>query len=571
MTQQNQQAKDHQKHISMELTADGARVTNLSLQGSRLVLTIEAELADSQLHASDIDGRQALAAAFQPTIKQESNRGDETEFVDRPQSADAPSLGLAMPQDASSGALAMGSESLPPAPSAAFAPQPKSMAIDPGQISSPLEPALGLAPASESAPEPLPLPSLDAAPLSLDNGPAAADGGSASLEMMSDPFVEERNAGQVPPAPPLEPVREVTDTWDVSQDPMRLLRPADPDATVPIAGMGTPSAPSTSESAREIKLGDDPIAAPIPEFAPPPPAPANPVQPAPVQPPVAELRLGGDDDLSSPAQWGGVPSLTGESPSPMMENWDHNSLKLGDTPPDLLAMSEDSSAVGGARHGEPQPTISFGSDEPIALSPMPAPEPAPAPAAAPSVAPLSLEPMGGIGFETEAPSPAPAAPAAAPLSLEPLGGIGFEMEAPAPASPSAPTPAPALTPSPEPAPMSLSPIGFSDEPPPPPAPSPAPAPMAALSPSFLSEDAPTQMAMQPPPPEPAPEPKPEPAKSESAPSESDKDKNEAGGTTVLIRYTCPKCKTQGMQAVDKVGTVVNCSNCGKAMRLVMKK
>ncbi len=44
-----------------------------------------------------------------------------------------------------------------------------------------------------------------------------------------------------------------------------------------------------------------------------------------------------------------------------------------------------------------------------------------------------------------------------------------------------------------------------------------------------------------------------------------------GGTTVLIRYTCPKCKTQGMQAVDKVGTVVNCTNCGKAMRLVMKK
>ena len=44
-----------------------------------------------------------------------------------------------------------------------------------------------------------------------------------------------------------------------------------------------------------------------------------------------------------------------------------------------------------------------------------------------------------------------------------------------------------------------------------------------------------------------------------------------GGTTVLIRYTGPTCKTQGMQAVDKVGTVVNCSNCGKAMRLVMKK
>ncbi|MDR2390644.1 MAG: hypothetical protein LBE84_03040 [Planctomycetota bacterium] len=46
---------------------------------------------------------------------------------------------------------------------------------------------------------------------------------------------------------------------------------------------------------------------------------------------------------------------------------------------------------------------------------------------------------------------------------------------------------------------------------------------------------------------------------------------ETGNTTVLIRYTCPKCKTQGMQEVDKVGAVVNCSNCGKAMRLVMKK
>ncbi|MCD8138684.1 MAG: hypothetical protein LUE17_02705, partial [Planctomycetaceae bacterium] len=64
-------------------------------------------------------------------------------------------------------------------------------------------------------------------------------------------------------------------------------------------------------------------------------------------------------------------------------------------------------------------------------------------------------------------------------------------------------------------------------------------------------------------PPPQPEPQPGAGKEPSKP--------EAGSTTVLIRYTCPKCKTQGMQAVDKVGTVVNCSNCGKAMRLVMKK
>ena len=43
-----------------------------------------------------------------------------------------------------------------------------------------------------------------------------------------------------------------------------------------------------------------------------------------------------------------------------------------------------------------------------------------------------------------------------------------------------------------------------------------------------------------------------------------------GQTTVLIRYTCPRCRQQGLQAVDKVGAVVTCSQCGKAMRLVMK-
>jgi DNA-directed RNA polymerase subunit RPC12/RpoP len=76
----------------------------------------------------------------------------------------------------------------------------------------------------------------------------------------------------------------------------------------------------------------------------------------------------------------------------------------------------------------------------------------------------------------------------------------------------------------------------------------------------------------PPLPTPPPECKPAPAPIVTPPAPApEAPKAEAGGTTVLIRYTCPKCKTQGMQAVDKVGTVVNCSNCGKAMRLVMKK
>ena len=95
----------------------------------------------------------------------------------------------------------------------------------------------------------------------------------------------------------------------------------------------------------------------------------------------------------------------------------------------------------------------------------------------------------------------------------------------------------------------------------------------------MDDDAPKAQAVQPaavPAPEPvaapmAPEPPPPARAPERPPEERKTASPEAGGTTVLIRYTCPKCKTQGMQAVDKVGTVVNCSNCGKAMRLVMKK
>jgi hypothetical protein len=39
----------------------------------------------------------------------------------------------------------------------------------------------------------------------------------------------------------------------------------------------------------------------------------------------------------------------------------------------------------------------------------------------------------------------------------------------------------------------------------------------------------------------------------------------------MVKYVCPRCKTPGMQRGDKVGAVVTCETCGKAMRLTMKK
>ena len=52
---------------------------------------------------------------------------------------------------------------------------------------------------------------------------------------------------------------------------------------------------------------------------------------------------------------------------------------------------------------------------------------------------------------------------------------------------------------------------------------------------------------------------------------TEESKPEPVSTTIHIRYTCPKCGQQGTQEAGKMGTVATCSNCGKAMRLVMRK
>ena len=42
-------------------------------------------------------------------------------------------------------------------------------------------------------------------------------------------------------------------------------------------------------------------------------------------------------------------------------------------------------------------------------------------------------------------------------------------------------------------------------------------------------------------------------------------------TPPRIKYVCPKCHTPGQQDADRLGSVVTCANCGRAMRLTMKK
>jgi hypothetical protein len=212
--------------------------------------------------------------------------------------------------------------------------------------------------------------------------------------------------------------------------------------------------------------------------------PSPPLAPAPASKPAPGLTLGGDDSFG----FGGSDQSAGPAlePSPLLApapasepgpglilgGDDAGYGFVGPAPAEsrasgqpeggALAMTDESSALGGSRHGEPQPSMSFGLEKP------------PSPSTPPSLSPPAAD----------APLPAPAASRAKP-----------EAESPAKTA------------------------------------NPKPGGTGAI----------------------------------------EKPRPETGGTTVLIRYTCPKCKTQGMQAVDKVGAVVNCSNCGKAMRLVMKR
>lgn len=686
------------RQIALDLNAEGARVTSLFLDGTKLFISIEAELSDSHIRPKNQEDQASLdvAPGARPDVADadESDINLEVEPLPAPKPKpepkpeakplpSAPSSATGIPAPGLDFSLAEdddeevvdalqapgGSEALPPpaklprtsdrftreAPAKtislgsldddgdandpdstqpSFAPVPETISLDSEPL--PLRPSqrvatepktisLGddlLTPLQTSLPEPTPpAPEIPGPSISL------GDPDEISLNALL-PDTESTT-------PALEPVDAINDEAlqldlgiDFSQKPEdapKLAEAGQPALSVPDLSLGIddgqqeasppqpPAKPrSVPETAKEISLGED----------------------------SSEFAL----DLDKPLQ----PSLATETPMPIMETWDPSTISLDTPMPSALgAMTEESSAIGGDRHGEPLPAISFGIGDaeppPAVPQPMAAPSmapvpglslapepeapvsadtpPAPAPAVpgislTPEPAPLSLDlapppapAPAPISLEPQAPSPL--SPAPAPLSLEPQAAPAPISLSPEPQAPVPPAPAPlslepmAPPPSPTPAPLSLEPQipaapSLDLAPPAPKAPEPAPADKGSgiglappLAPSALKANLvdaiPSQAAPAPEPPQPAPAqtnsglgldspaapqspvpPPPAPAPAPSAPPAEEK-KPEAGGTTVLIRYTCPKCKTQGMQAVDKVGTVVNCSNCGKAMRLVMKK
>lgn len=428
MNRDGKSGKEYSKHISMELTADSARVTNLSLEGSRLVLTIEAELADSQLRSTNAD--------LPPGQKTTTTTPDNAQSTPPPHSANAPHLGLAQP-DTDTNAFNLGSENLPP-PSAAFMP---------GQMD---ESPLGtLSPAASQSMPVNPDDMLESEPAV---GPTLFNGTDAQ---------ETIHRQETPPALPEPDI--LTET--------PIVRPRKDEPAIPASGLGL-----ASPSPVQTLTSTGPVVPP----------------PLPVQESAQEKQI------DTPTPWQ-APELTSEDSA---KDVTHFATTDGTTPSDdakpepemtepsileslsneELTLSEESSVIGGVRHGEPQPSISFGQD----------------------TSDLSVH------KDKDEDKTKPAATAHSSEPTEPEAQKPREQ---------------------------------TEKP----------------------QDKPSV----------APQPKPDEAKpaeeKEKENTQPEKPSAPGGGTTVLIRYTCPKCKTQGMQAVDKVGTVVNCSNCGKAMRLVMKK
>ncbi len=478
------------QHISMELTADSARVTNLSLRGNRLMLTIEAELADSQLAAG---GEPIVSAPAQPqpSAAPQSMRPppDELETA----------WDLAVPGD-----------------------------LDETQVLDPVVPAQDGSETGDSSEDVI---SNLAEEESASSNRLRRD--TEIREAITDLVSDAETAAPSEPMAaddesvvasiPLNPAFQEEETaWDIR------ARETEPDDQG-----GSGSSPTEQMTAQNPWRECTPPPAVVPPEEPK-AACGNPETAGERQPSGMNFDQAPEQ---APAQAAEPIASQPDRPEELETAWDiaydeNQAVEAGETPSalfsllraeqesssdDLPAIMDESSAVGGERHGEPQPAISFGV-APEAL----APEPGPA----------VDEPVQSAQPEPE-PEPVPPPPAMPEQEEASIPEPTPEPEPPAPA----PEPQAAIEPPPLP------------QPEPAPEPQPVPEPHPGVQPEMAS----------PPPLPPAPEPEPE----EKAP--------ESGGTTVLIRYTCPRCKTQGMQAVDKVGSVVNCSNCGKAMRLVMKK
>lgn len=544
MTQEANGKRDA-KHIQVELSAEGARVTGLSLQGSRLLLTIEAELADSALSTA---GDPASAPPAQAPVPAPTP-AKHTEIV--PPAGNAVSIPIVdateTPSHIGHFVSSYPPEGSAPAPEEADETETKDLAdIDretvmvvnrPSGIveldkvystgvesvtdtqsgadtvvsttdimgSVEEEDVMMTVPASGAnvhAAPPLPPVPPAAGP---DAAGAAAEPAPASESV---PTVEERADAPDPlqrndtTRPDYATVdasanqrRYDTGTTQITPTDLRDLLPpetlVEDELEMPTVELPPPQLPPFVPEVPEPAGEPREIAAPEPEPA------AEPEAELPAPPPMPELEAPEPEPELAPeppeqepvAPECAAPQVMQVTPDPASEAHEDDDDGASWREIDIPALSEESNTVGGDRHGEPMPAMAFGLD-------LSDPEPVAGPVAAP------LPPLPPRAEPEPQPEPEPEA-----------------------------EPEPAAKAEPEPEPVA---------PPPLPEPEPQPAPL--------------------PPPPPLP---PFPGDDGEEPSNP--------GTTVLIRYTCPKCKTQGMQAVDKVGTVVNCSNCGKPMRLVMKK
>lgn len=587
-------------HISMELQADSARVTNLTMEGTRLILTIEAELSSSQVKATGApagprpartrDTEELTDSALLPPGQRRRATESETWPGVFPQS-----VHLAEQGGQPSSTIIVEEKRLE-----------KVFSLGEDAVAGDFGPAGGSGGAGLAA-SPVPDPAAGESSGPGDGADPVAEVGEISYEQMENKIRDAKNRGttiraerpfgeRFAPGADADAVSGVDDT--VSLDSKSGNEPA-PVAENPLA------ASDIDSDTHDIALAGIPGA-------------ADEQRPGETEgwTPISEsTEMRSDHNTATqPISYDSLPGADADGlpvlgdgangePSPAETRRDAPAVALSEMPDDVLeslppfaaatapaeaemperviriqpadlddslAVSDESSAVGGERHGEPQPAMVFGCDAPAAEPPSafaeqpPAPdaeafadEPAPSgpviePEIEPAPEPISApDGVASSGPERETvsetvPFPEPmAAPTVEPGPVSPpepavVADAPDREPAPAPASRDAPM-APPPEPAPLPAPLREPAAG----------PESADTPDAAPSPAVDGET--------PPPPEEPACPKPgDPAAA-------------GGGTTVLIRYTCPKCKTQGMQAVDKVGTVVNCSNCGKAMRLVMKR
>ncbi len=589
------------KHISMELTADGARVTNLSLRGSRLILTIEAELAASELKAvpnedasatqpipflpecpdecADIEtpGTGFAMPSLGPVIQEEEppampaaakeERADDTEFVNR-----APSVRLAPPalsgEEDVMGGLAKEEKSRQSAPAAV--PPPMDFA----------PPPLAPAPAPVPAPKPMPAPALSPARDIKPGESARLVRGESALQskqpkiIMLEPNAPEAQPAEAAPefAPATAPA--APRFGDAGPAPLLALDDSPLSFSPEPAPAPAPKAAPIPMSAAAGELSAELEFAPSFQGEPQWEQPAKPAKAAvkPVPAPILESDRGdATEELSF-----SLDSSPATAPAPAKAEQENAWTKKADKPP-MPAPSFETAQGSGGSWDKPsafKPSASGRLD--IATTPPAQPEPSSAwelgtPALAMPAGEAQESAWNASGSSLQAMP-----------SLEPVRELTETWEtsqsikpvlASMPSRPK-PEPAPVMESRPD-GDWEVGPSAMAEE-------SIAVGgdrhgePQPAMSFGTVPELAPV------PPPAPArsqapssapglkPRPAETPAPSQPAPS-GDRKTSDAGGTTVLIRYTCPKCKTQGMPAVDKVGTVVNCSNCGKAMRLVMKK